>query len=336
MNTFRCSNCGFQIQRPTQPFSCPQCGRQAVGLFRVVAFTPPEQGGWPGQRPAAAAGYAAATGWPQQPGMPQQPGIDAAGHVPRNAAAAGNPATVPGGWPVQPQVPQQPANPWGQQPACRRGRSVGRATGMRSNPPAAAAGHAPAGRVARPAARSAAPRRIPGANNPLCRCRNHRPSAVGPAQPGMPQQPVRRSSRACHSRRRPGPAACSNRPPPRGRGSRRWGSRVFRRRRASAAPRSPPGCRRGIRSRRCPHAAATAGPPAAPPGIKAARPGPQPPSPRTGSAAAAASRRAARHGNRHPVRSPRRKGLQPVPPRPFQRRRDPGRAAGIPSPPRAR
>ena len=49
MNTFRCSNCGFQIQRPTQPFSCPQCGRQAVGLFRVVAFTPPQQGGWSGQ-----------------------------------------------------------------------------------------------------------------------------------------------------------------------------------------------------------------------------------------------------------------------------------------------
>src|SRR5271166_3192081 len=99
MNTFRCSNCGFQIQRPTQPFSCPQCGRQAVGLFRVVAFTPPQPGGWPGQ-PAA----------PQQPVMPQQLGWPQPGPMQPYPQAGsqpqqGMPQQVPGVWP-QPQVPQ--------------------------------------------------------------------------------------------------------------------------------------------------------------------------------------------------------------------------------------
>ena len=113
MNTFRCSNCGFQIQRPTQPFSCPQCGRQAVGLFRIIAFTPPQQGGWPGQ-PAAQQ----QPGWPQpnlmQPNPMQQGTMQPypqAGVQPQQGA----PQQVPGVWPGQPQVPQPPANPWGQQ-----------------------------------------------------------------------------------------------------------------------------------------------------------------------------------------------------------------------------
>ena len=110
MNTFRCSNCGFQIQRPTQPFSCPQCGRQAVGLFRVVAFTPPQQGGWPGQ-PAV----------PQQPAMPQQPSWpQSPGGAQQAMPAQGMQPPPPGGWPGQqpPQFagapPQPPLNPWGQ------------------------------------------------------------------------------------------------------------------------------------------------------------------------------------------------------------------------------
>ena len=59
MKTFRCSNCGFQVQRPSQPFSCPQCGRQAVGLFKVVSGS----------------GQAAPGGTPPQnvPGPPQPP-----------------------------------------------------------------------------------------------------------------------------------------------------------------------------------------------------------------------------------------------------------------------
>ena len=47
MNTFQCNNCGFQMQRPTQPYSCPQCGRQAIGLFRLVGYAPPAQGAGP-------------------------------------------------------------------------------------------------------------------------------------------------------------------------------------------------------------------------------------------------------------------------------------------------
>ncbi len=39
MKIYRCTQCGHELQRPTQPYACPQCGRQAVGLFRVVTAT---------------------------------------------------------------------------------------------------------------------------------------------------------------------------------------------------------------------------------------------------------------------------------------------------------
>src|SRR5271170_1206846 len=98
MNTFRCSNCGFQIQRPTQPFSCPQCGRQAVGLFRLVAFTPPAQGGWPSPTNM---GQPAQPAMPQQPAWPQQP-YPQAGAQPQQGMPQ-QPGMVPG---MQPGMPQ--------------------------------------------------------------------------------------------------------------------------------------------------------------------------------------------------------------------------------------
>jgi len=44
MKTFRCTNCGFQLERPTQPYSCPECGRQAVGLFKLAGKGAPPPG----------------------------------------------------------------------------------------------------------------------------------------------------------------------------------------------------------------------------------------------------------------------------------------------------
>ena len=38
-HNFRCTNCGYELRRPAQPYTCPKCGRQAVGLFQRVPET---------------------------------------------------------------------------------------------------------------------------------------------------------------------------------------------------------------------------------------------------------------------------------------------------------
>ncbi len=43
MKTFQCNNCGYTLTQPTEPFRCPQCGVQRIGLFRAVG----EVGGYP-------------------------------------------------------------------------------------------------------------------------------------------------------------------------------------------------------------------------------------------------------------------------------------------------
>lgn len=63
MKVFRCTQCGFEMERPTQPFKCQSCGRQGLALFKAVsdaqvvaAPSPPPpipQSVQPVQRPAA-------------------------------------------------------------------------------------------------------------------------------------------------------------------------------------------------------------------------------------------------------------------------------------------
>ncbi len=294
MNTFRCSNCGFQIQRPTQPFSCPQCGRQAVGLFRLVAFTPPAQGGWPGQpgqpaQPGMQPGMPQQPGWPQQPGM--QPGVPQQG-MPQQPGMMqpGMPQQAPGGWPAQPQAPQPPANPWGPQPGCHsRPLVVGPVNRACRSSPVCRSSRVCRSRGGGPRSRRFRSNRpIPGDRSPAC---NRRPLVVGlanracPSNRECPSRECRNNrvcrssrvcpSRACRRRRRPGLAACSNRLARRGRGSRRWGSRACRRqvcnrRRASSRNAT------ALSAAAVTHDAAIArGPPAAPdPGTTAARAGP--------------------------------------------------------------
>jgi len=36
MKTYRCTSCGAEIQRETLPLKCPNCKRQAIGLFKLV------------------------------------------------------------------------------------------------------------------------------------------------------------------------------------------------------------------------------------------------------------------------------------------------------------
>ena len=239
MNTFRCSNCGFQIQRPTQPFSCPQCGRQAVGLFRVVAFTPPQQGGWP-----AAAVPPQQPMMPQQPAMPQQPGwpqppypqtgaqpgrswgcrsrgCPSRVHNRRYTAVGRASRVVPpqqpqppqpgmpqqGGWPMP--APHQPAmNPWGQPPATPQMPQPSRAAG-------------PVNRIRK---------RVPSHRRACRRNPTRMIRRAGRAACSNGRVVNGRRNRACHRHFRSHDACASV----------RWASRAFRRRSS----------RRVIRSRR--------------------------------------------------------------------------------------
>ena len=36
MKTFQCTQCGYYVQQATEPFRCPQCNCQRIGLFRLV------------------------------------------------------------------------------------------------------------------------------------------------------------------------------------------------------------------------------------------------------------------------------------------------------------
>ena len=205
MNTFQCTNCGFQLQRPTQPYSCPQCGRQAITLFRLVGYTPPAQGGgWPAQP-----GVPPAQGpvWPAQPGVPPQ-GMPQGMPQQQQQPPAVWPAQ-PGAWPAQPQQPwpAQPAMP--QQPGGWPAQQ-----GMPQQQPPASWPMPPA----QPQQPGGWP--MPPAQQPA------QPPAQWPAQPGVPAGPPsgrpyqpgsppsahggypppqapRRGRRQCRPRRRP-------------------------------------------------------------------------------------------------------------------------------------
>jgi len=67
MKTFQCTKCGCSLMQPTEPFRCPQCGSQGIGLFRAIGE-------------AGNTGYGMNQGFrPQQPGtfQPQNSGFGA-------------------------------------------------------------------------------------------------------------------------------------------------------------------------------------------------------------------------------------------------------------------
>ena len=109
MNSFQCNKCGHQLQRPTQPYRCPQCGSQAVGLFRLIrGGTPPGQPGVPS--PGVP---------PPKPGVPPpKPGIPPAPPVPTTPTQQ-TPPPGPQAPPPAQQAPLRPAPPPSTPPAAQ-------------------------------------------------------------------------------------------------------------------------------------------------------------------------------------------------------------------------
>ena len=220
MNTFQCTNCGFQLQRPTQPYSCPQCGRQAIGA--VPAGRLYSAGARPG-------------GWPAQPGVPPvQPGRSG---LPSRAcrrrecrkecrSSSNRPPSghaQPGGWPPrsrsspgrpQPAMPQQPGG-W---PA-QQGMPQQQPPGVLAD----AAGHAAAARrLAACPRRSSRPhsRRPSGRPSPACRSDRRAGGRINLAVRPLRTAAIRRRRRRrrgrwqCRPRRRTASARSTTRPPP--------------------------------------------------------------------------------------------------------------------------
>ena len=73
MKTFQCTKCGCTLAQPTEPFRCPQCGSQGIGLFRALgdsgngAYGMPQQGGFRPQQPGMNGGFSGQGGY----GAPQ-------------------------------------------------------------------------------------------------------------------------------------------------------------------------------------------------------------------------------------------------------------------------
>lgn len=108
MNTFQCTQCGILLQRPTQPFNCPNCGRQAINLFRPAGGPMPGQSGYPQQPSYPMQPGMGMPGMPQQAGMPQQmPGQQMPQMPGQQMPMQGMPGQ--GGYPMRPGYPQQPA-----------------------------------------------------------------------------------------------------------------------------------------------------------------------------------------------------------------------------------
>lgn len=107
MGTYQCSKCGYCLQQPTEPFHCPQCGSQGIGLFRAMpdggGFGGAPQGG--GYRPQQG-GFSPNGGY----GAPQQGGgySPNPGGYPTNRPGFGG-APQGGGYPSQ----QQPSGGFG-------------------------------------------------------------------------------------------------------------------------------------------------------------------------------------------------------------------------------
>ena len=63
MKTFQCTKCGCTLTQPTEPFRCPQCGSQGIGLFRALgdsgngAYGMPQQGAFRPQQPGMNGGF---------------------------------------------------------------------------------------------------------------------------------------------------------------------------------------------------------------------------------------------------------------------------------------
>ena len=221
MNTFQCTNCGAQIQRPSQPYSCPQCGRQAVGLFRLLGPVPPDSRRRPGpdrafrrQRrlyrecaglaAAAARNCAAAGRRARSAGRSAAPTAGALAPAGRcgNAGRAGAAAQGTSDGPARGLPRQPPAAP----PAAAPPPAVQPATGSPPSPPFASGPPAPpaANPIAGPKAPQAAPpppmaplappvssASLPVAE-PLPPIRSSRPSHPShPSAPSSPQRPLK-------------------------------------------------------------------------------------------------------------------------------------------------
>ncbi len=130
MKTYQCTGCGHQLQRPTQPLKCPQCGRQAIGLFRAVAGAAQQPGtaaptagaaipqAGSAMRPAAPAQHGGVSPIGAPPPPPGSPAPPAASTPPPPAVAHPQPAPVyaPQTPAVQPG-PAQPVPPRAESPA---------------------------------------------------------------------------------------------------------------------------------------------------------------------------------------------------------------------------
>jgi outer membrane protein assembly factor BamB len=184
MKTFQCSACGHLIERPTQPLKCPQCGRQAIGLFKAVQGGPqtpapqapqaPQQGAHPPQQPG---GYA-----PQPPAPPSYPGSTPSGAIPvprGGVSPISAPPPPPGAVrPVQPAP--GPAAPMAPQGPYYGGQATGYPPAQPSSPSTP--------QVARPAPQQPAQWPPPQTVPP----QTYQPTYQAPAQPPAepPPQPV--------------------------------------------------------------------------------------------------------------------------------------------------
>lgn len=118
MKTFQCNKCGHQLQRPTQPYRCPACGSQAVGLFRLIQpgvsparpGVPPSHGGTPPPVPGIPPA-------PPAPTLPGRPGSQPRPQSPRPAApekpqpASPQKIQRPAPTKAQPPTPSKPRPP---------------------------------------------------------------------------------------------------------------------------------------------------------------------------------------------------------------------------------
>lgn len=153
MKTYQCSKCGCCLQQPTEPFRCPQCGNQGIGLFHPLAngygsaggmgngFGQAPAGGfsgnygggnYPAQAPGGfgnAGGFRPQQGFPQQPAVPQQP---SGGFNPPSGGYGNPPSNPPFGQPSQRGFGQPQNTPFGGMP---QNAPYGNPSPFGNNPP---------------------------------------------------------------------------------------------------------------------------------------------------------------------------------------------------------
>lgn len=97
MKTYQCSKCGCCLQQPTEPFRCPQCGSQGIGLFQALPDGYGSAGGTQG-------------GYGQTPGNGFSGNYGGGNYPQQPSGGFGN----AGGFRPQQGFPQQPSGPFGQ------------------------------------------------------------------------------------------------------------------------------------------------------------------------------------------------------------------------------